>query len=89
MDIIVEAISLTKRYNNVIAIDNISFNIYKGEIFSFLGPNGSGKTTTVEILACIRKPTSGTAKILGYSINKEVNEIKKKNRYFTSRIYLF
>lgn len=78
MDIIVEAISLTKRYNNVIAIDNISFNIYKGEIFSFLGPNGSGKTTTVEILACIRKPTSGTAKILGYSINKEVNEIKKR-----------
>lgn len=70
--------NLTKKYGDIVAIDNISFNVYYGEIFSYLGPNGSGKTTTVEILACIRKPTFGTAKVLGFSIDKEENEIKKR-----------
>jgi ABC-2 type transport system ATP-binding protein len=78
MDFAIEVANLTKKYGDIVAIDNISFNVYYGEIFSYLGPNGSGKTTTVEILACIRKPTFGTAKVLGFSIDKEENEIKKR-----------
>jgi len=78
MDIVIEVNNLTKRYGNILAIDSISFNVFKGEVFSYLGPNGSGKTTTVEILSCIRKPTSGDAKILGYSILKDKEEIKKR-----------
>jgi ABC-2 type transport system ATP-binding protein len=78
MDFAIEVANLTKKYGDIVAINNISFNVYYGEIFSYLGPNGSGKTTTVEILACIRKPTFGTAKVLGFSIDKEENEIKKR-----------
>jgi ABC-2 type transport system ATP-binding protein len=78
MDFAIEVANLTKKYGDIVAIDNISFNVYYGEIFSYLGPNGSGKTTTVEILACIRKPTFGTVKVLGFSIDKEENEIKKR-----------
>lgn len=74
---VIEAKSLFKRYGKVIALDNVSFEVYKGEIFGYLGPNGSGKTTTVEILECLRKPDSGEAFILGHSI-KEEKEVKKK-----------
>jgi len=74
---VIEVNSLTKRYGNVIAIDSISFHVNRGEIFGFLGPNGSGKTTTVEILECLRKPDSGEAKVLGFDL-KEENEIKKR-----------
>mgnify|MGYP000058935656 CR=1 FL=1 len=74
---VVEAESLTKKYGKIIAIDNVSFHVDKGEIFGYLGPNGSGKTTTVEILECLRKPDAGNAKVLGYDL-KEANEIKKR-----------
>jgi len=77
-DSVIEVKSLTKKYGNIIAIDRISFTVYRGEIFSLIGPNGSGKTTTVEILACIRTPTSGTAKVLGFDVLKEDREIKKR-----------
>lgn len=61
-------------------VDSITFDVEVGEIFAFLGPNGAGKTTTVEILECIRTPTSGSAKVLGYDISKssEIREIKKR-----------
>jgi ABC-2 type transport system ATP-binding protein len=74
---IIEVESLTKKYGKIIAIDNVSFHVNKGEIFGYLGPNGSGKTTTVEILECLRKPDSGRARVLGYDL-KEANEIKKR-----------
>lgn len=59
----IEVKNLTKVYGDIIAVNNISFNVRKGEIFSLLGPNGAGKTTTVEMLEMIRKPTSGEIKI--------------------------
>jgi ABC-2 type transport system ATP-binding protein len=70
--------SLVKKYGDLTAVDSISFIINKGEIFSFLGPNGAGKTTTVEVLECLRKPTSGRAYVLGFDISKDQDEIKKK-----------
>ncbi len=75
----VEAISLTKLYGNIRAVDGVSFDVKRGEIFSLLGPNGAGKTTTVEILECLRTPTSGEAYIMGLSIRNrsDVRKIKR------------
>jgi len=76
--IAIEVDSLVKKYGDLTAVDSISFSIKKGEIFAFLGPNGAGKTTTVEILECLRKPTSGRAYVLGFDISKDQGEIKKR-----------
>ncbi len=77
---VVEVTSLVKQYKTLQAVDNISFQVYEGEIFAFLGPNGAGKTTTVEILECIRPLTGGSAKVLGYNVNNnsDVKEIKRR-----------
>ncbi len=77
-NIAIEVNSLVKKYGSLTAVDSISFTINKGEIFSFLGPNGAGKTTTVEILECLRKPTSGHASVLGFDISRDQDEIKKR-----------
>ncbi|MGB9842555.1 MAG: ABC transporter ATP-binding protein [Candidatus Bathyarchaeales archaeon] len=76
----VEVDSLVKRYGQLVAVDNISFEVYEGEVFAFLGPNGAGKTTTAEILECLRPLTSGSARVLGYDVtrNDDVKEIKKR-----------
>ena len=77
---VVEVTSLFKQYDGLRAVDNISFEVYEGEVFAFLGPNGAGKTTTVEILECIRPLTSGTARIFNYDVtrNSDIVEIKKR-----------
>ncbi len=77
---VVSVNSLVKQYRQLRAVDNVSFEVYEGEVFAFLGPNGAGKTTTVEILECIRPLTSGTARVLGYDVtrNEDVVEIKRR-----------
>lgn len=60
---VLKADSLVKRYGNILAVDNISFEIYRGEIFGFLGPNGAGKTTTIKIMSGLLKPDSGSISI--------------------------
>lgn len=78
MECVVEAKNLVKIYpGGVKAVDNVSFCIKRGEIYSLLGPNGAGKTTTVKMLATLLKPTSGDARILGYSIVKEPNMVRR------------
>lgn len=67
---------LRKEYEEVTAVDGISFSVNRGEIFSLVGPNGAGKTTTVEILECLREPTSGSATVLGYNIRTDEAKIK-------------
>jgi ABC-2 type transport system ATP-binding protein len=73
----IEVNNLRKEYGNLVAVNNISFSVKKGEVFAFLGPNGAGKTTTVEMIESIRKPTTGTIKILGKDINKSFNQVKE------------
>jgi len=68
---------LTRRFGEVTAVENLSFEVGKGEVFSLLGPNGAGKTTTVRMLACLIAPTSGTAWIGDYEIGKESREIRR------------
>ncbi|MHC1730165.1 MAG: ABC transporter ATP-binding protein [Syntrophobacteraceae bacterium] len=71
----VEVENLTKRYGNLMAVDNISFSVRQGEVFAFLGPNGAGKTTTVEIVNTIRRPTSGKVRVLGMDVTKGKRDI--------------
>jgi len=66
---------LTKRYGNLTAVNDISFNVRQGEVFALLGPNGAGKTTTVEIIETFRRPTSGIVHLLGMDVTKEKRNI--------------
>ena len=66
---------LTKRYGDLLAVDDVSFTVRMGELFAFVGPNGAGKTTTVEIIDTIRTPTSGTVRLLGMDITKRKRDI--------------
>ena len=71
----IEVEHLTKRYWDLLAVNDISFNVRKGEVFAFLGPNGAGKTTTVEMVETIRRPTSGKIHLLGMDVTKEKRNI--------------
>ena len=71
----IEVEKLTKRYGELPAVNDISFNVRKGEVFALLGPNGAGKTTTVEIIDTIRTPTSGKVRLLGMDVTKKKRDI--------------
>lgn len=73
----IRIIGLTKKYKNVTAVDDLNLSIKKGELFSLLGVNGSGKTTTIKMLSCLTKPTSGDAVLKGISIHSGAGEIKR------------
>ena len=72
---VIEVENLTKRYGELLAVNDISFTVRKGEVFAFLGPNGAGKTTTVEILETIRTPTSGKVRLLGMDVTKKKRDL--------------
>ena len=72
----------------VIAVDNLSFSAYKGEIFGLLGPNGAGKTTTLRMLATLIKPDSGNAYICGKSVVSEESDVRRKIGFLTSELKL-
>ena len=88
-DSTIQVEGLTKRYGDLIAVNGISFTVGRGEIFAFLGPNGAGKTTTVEMLECLRKPTSGKAFVLGLDIAKDQMEIKKRTGVLPQDFYTY
>ena len=68
---------LTKRFGDVLAVDGLEMEVKPGEIFGFLGPNGAGKTTTIRMLSSLISPTSGEAKVAGYEVGREDNEIRR------------
>src|SRR5690348_5559240 len=72
---------LTKRYARTVAVDNISFEVEKGQIVGFLGPNGAGKTTTMRVLTCFLPPTSGKATVAGFDVLESPMEVKKRIGY--------
>jgi len=74
--IAIEIKNLTKKYKDVIAVNDLNLSINSGELFSLLGVNGAGKTTTIKMLACLTKPTDGDAYILGKSIINDTDEVK-------------
>jgi ABC-2 type transport system ATP-binding protein len=81
--------SLSKYYNQLCAVDEISFGIKKGEILGLLGPNGAGKTTTLRMLTCFLKPTSGSIRVKGYAIEKHALEIKRLMGYLPESAPLY
>src|SRR5260370_16082352 len=72
---------LTKRYARTVAVDNISFEVEKGQIVGFLGPNGAGKTTTMRVLTCFLPPTAGSANVAGFDVLEQPFEVKKRIGY--------
>jgi ABC-2 type transport system ATP-binding protein len=72
---------LTKRYARTVAVDNISFEVEKGQIVGFLGPNGAGKTTTMRILTCFLPPTEGKANVAGFDVQEQPMEVKRRIGY--------
>ena len=78
MNNVIAVKNLVKKYKDLKAVNNISFEVVKGEIFGLLGENGAGKTTTLEMIEGLRKPTSGTIKVLGLATKKEMDKIKEK-----------
>src|SRR4026208_754245 len=77
----IEVEKLTKRYGRTTAVDGISFRVHKGEILGFLGPNGAGKTTTMRILTCYLPPTEGTARVAGFDVFDQPQEVKRRVGY--------
>ena len=67
---------LTKKYKDIVAVDNLNLSVHKGELFSLLGVNGAGKTTTIKMLSCLTQPTSGDAFLNGKSISKDTVAVK-------------
>lgn len=88
-DNIIEIKGLTKKFGTFTAVDNISFNVRKGEIFGFLGANGAGKTTAMKILCGLSKPTSGEGFVAGFSINGEQEKIKRHIGYMSQKFSLY
>ena len=72
---------LSKRYARNTAVDNISFEVQKGQIVGFLGPNGAGKTTTMRMLTCFMPPSSGSASVAGFDVLEQPFEVKKRIGY--------
>ena len=69
--------NLVKKFGNFVANDHLTFDVFKGEIFGFLGANGAGKTTAIRILCGLSSPTSGEVKVAGFDIYRETEKIKK------------
>ena len=76
-DYIIEVENLVKRFGELVAVDNISFQVAPGEIFGFLGPNGAGKTTTINILCTLTKPTSGQAIVNGFDVVRQQSRVRQ------------
>lgn len=85
----VEIRNLTKRFGDFTAVDNISFNVRRGEIFGFLGANGAGKTTAMRILCGLSRPTSGEGTVAGYDINTQQEKIKRRIGYMSQKFSLY
>jgi len=76
-EVVIDVQNLTKSFNDFVAVDSISFDVKKGEIFGLLGPNGAGKSTTLRLLSTLSRPTKGTATIGGYDIVKDDTEVRE------------
>lgn len=88
-DYSVDVRDLTRKFGDFTAVDSISFNVRKGEIFGFLGSNGAGKTTTIRMLCGLLAPTSGSGTVSGYDIVSQGDEIKRRIGYMSQKFLLY
>ncbi len=89
MEKVITANGLTKRFGQFTAVDNITFDVDKGEIFGFLGANGAGKTTAMRMLCGLSMPTSGTATVAGFDVYRENELIKRNIGYMSQKFSLY
>lgn len=85
----IEVENLTKRFRDFIAVDSINFEVERGEIFGFLGANGAGKSTVIRMLCGLLTPTSGRAKVAGFDVYTQSEEIKKNIGYMSQKFSLY
>ena len=85
----IEVKNLTKKFGNFTSVDNVSFEVYRGEIFGFLGANGAGKSTTIKMLCGILEPTSGDATVGGFSIKTQSEQVKRNIGYMSQKFSLY
>ena len=88
-DIVIRTEQLTKRFGAFTAVDHISFEVHRGEIFGFLGANGAGKTTAMRMLCGLSKPTSGKSLVAGFDIHKESEQVKRNIGYMSQKFSLY
>lgn len=88
-EIVIQTDGLTKRFGSFTAVDHISFDVKKGEIFGFLGANGAGKTTAMRMLCGLSKPTSGKGMVAGFNITNQQEQIKKNIGYMSQKFSLY
>lgn len=88
-EIVIKTEKLTKKFGDFIATNEISFEVYKGEIFGFLGANGAGKTTAMKMLIGISKPSYGKANVAGFDVYKQTEKIKKNIGYMSQKFSLY
>ena len=86
MDYVIETKELTKRYGGQIAVNRLSLQVQRGEIFGFLGPNGAGKTTTFLMLLGLSEPTSGTAQVCGFDPTRQSLQVKRVVGYLPESV---
>jgi ABC-2 type transport system ATP-binding protein len=85
----IEVIGLTKKFGDFTAVNNVSFTVQPGEVVGYLGPNGSGKTTTIRMLCGLMAPTAGTAKIMGIDVSKNPEAVKPHIGYMSQKFALY
>jgi ABC-2 type transport system ATP-binding protein len=85
----IELIHLVKRFGDLVAVNDVSLTIPRGEFFALLGPNAAGKTTTIRILAGLMKPTAGTARVAGYDVQAEPLEARRRLAYVPDFPFLY
>jgi len=86
MDVVIETNGLTKRYGAQVAVDALTLQVTKGEIFGFLGPNGAGKTTTLLMLFGLSEPTAGTARVCGFDPTRDPLQVKRVVGYLPESV---
>ncbi len=89
MEPVIHTERLTKRFGDFVAVDEISFEVSRGEIFGFLGANGAGKTTAMRMLIGLSLPSSGKARVAGFDVYRETEKIKKNIGYMSQRFSLY
>jgi ABC-2 type transport system ATP-binding protein len=88
-DLAIESIDLTRQFGDLTAVAKLNLQVEKQKIYGFLGPNGSGKTTAIRLFTGLLRPSSGRVNVLGYTLPKDAEKLRKKIGYMTQKFSLY